>query len=483
MSRQSVILIGALALALGGCVVDGLLFTQTLDEEHETPPEPSPTVLRGALDPDRSGELLFWDASGGRVTPRQTRVTEEGFYEASFAGTDSFSGLRLTTTRGSQVSFGLVPNIPRARSVRSPTIRIDLADDLPPMARISDETTAITLAVERKSQGSGGLGSLAPDQLTEVIGALGQEVFAEGPLLTLRQMITRLQDAAAAAPAGTPTVFALPDQRAPGSSPLSADFLLRVGVDYDNDGANDRDTASFDAALDAVANSVDLNSCLSEESVRLVLQLDINEGAQDLNCEVIDRFQWIEPDPGDGVFLTGAVHVDQPNCAESPGEAFCLDEAEIAATSKLLGDFVPNQVAMYDDGTNGDAVAGDGIWTLALEVPRGVRLGYKYTYGKGGEGWTGTEEWPGNSRIIQAEDTDGDGIVVRRDLFGDESSNKDKQNALSPSRGGRGVISFDTDANGDGVIEARENRIDTDGDCVADAAPSPGPVSPVFCEE
>lgn len=484
-TRQGALLLMALGLALhaSACIVDDVLFTQALDEEHSTPPSPKPTLLRGAIDTERGGELLFWSPSGGRVTPQQTRLEQDGFYEASFAGTDAFTSLRITSVSGAQATYGLIPEVPRAPSVRSPTILIDLADDLPAMGQLGDETTAITLAIERKSLQSGGLGSLSPDQLSDVIAALGQEVFVEGPLLTLRQMVTRLQEAAAAAPAGSPVVFTLPEDRAPGGSPLSADFLLRIEVDYNNDGSPDRDTAAFDAALDAVAANIDFNSCISQDRIRLVLQLDFNDGARDLNCEVIDRLEWIEEDPGDGIFLTGAVHVDQTNCAEAPDDPYCLTEAQIAQTSQQLGDFVPNQVPMHDDGTNGDAVAGDNIWTASFEVPLGVRLGYKYTYGKGGEGWTGTEEWPGNSRILQALDTNGDHIVVRRDYFGDESSNKDKQNALSPSRGGRGTIDFDTDANGDGQIEARENRIDTDGDCVTDADPSPGPVSPIFCED
>ena len=482
MRRTGSLLLMSLMAAAQGCVVDDLIFTQALDEEHAIPPEPNPTVLRGAVDPDRGGELGFWSAGGSRVTPLQAQVDEDGLYEARFSGTDSFSVLRVSSVKGASVTFGLVPELPRAASVYSPPVLIDLADEVPAMARLSDETTTMTLVVEAKAKQTGGLQSLEPAALAESLEALNDDLFDEGPLLSLRQMVTRLQEAALAAPADSPPVFLLPETTG-APSPLNPAFLQGVSVDYDNDGGRDRDSAAFDALLQEATAQLDFDSCLDEERVRLVFQLDFNANALDLNCEVIDRDKWLVSDPGDGAFFTGAVHVDQANCADAPSDPDCLTEEQIAATSKILGDFKPNLVPMLDDGTGGDAVAGDNVWTVVFTVPRGVRIGYKYTYGKGGEIWTGTEEWPGNSRIIQAEDTDGDNVVVRRDYFGDESSNKDKQNSLSPARGGRGTISFDTDANRDGLLEARENQIDTDGDCVPDAKPSPGAVAPVFCDE
>ena len=88
---------------------------------------------------------------------------------------------------------------------------------------------------------------------------------------------------------------------------------------------------------------------------------------------------------------------------------------------------------MYDDGTGGDEVAGDGVWTLAGRLAgrgyadlAGVRVAYKFTWGNDGDGWTNTEEFPGNQRILELDDRNGDRIIARLDMFADETTNKDK---------------------------------------------------------
>ena len=53
--------------------------------------------------------------------------------------------------------------------------------------------------------------------------------------------------------------------------------------------------------------------------------------------------------------------------------------------------------------------------------------------------WTDTEEWPGNQRILEVDDLDGDQLVIRYDYFGDEATNKDKKNSLSFANGGCGT--------------------------------------------
>jgi lysophospholipase L1-like esterase len=44
-----------------------------------------------------------------------------------------------------------------------------------------------------------------------------------------------------------------------------------------------------------------------------------------------------------------------------------------------LGDCVPNQVAMYDDGTHGDQKAGDHVWSFAATFSPGQKVFYVYT--------------------------------------------------------------------------------------------------------
>ncbi len=476
------VVVGLLAFGnVTACVVDDLLLTQALDQTHENPPPPPSTLLRGNLAEGVEGELAFWNTTGGRIAPLQTTL-EARTYSAEFSGTDSFTATRISVQQGASVTFGLVPQIPSALSVYSPRIVIDLPDSLPPMSSLNDETTALTLIVERRAIDAGGLQTLSAQQLTSTLRELSPQFEEASAVLKLRQAITRLQNAAKNAPTGTPVVFHLPENRADHASPLNQAFIARVEIDYDEDGTIDTNTEAFDLLLEEASQEIAFEICIDPDVVRVVFQLDFNENSN-LNCEPIDRFQWVEPDPGDGVFFTGAPHVDQPNCTDHPEDETCATPEQIAALHEQLGGFTPNLLPMFDDGTNGDAMAGDGVWTLSFVVPRGVRIGYKYTYGRGGQGWTATEEWPGNSRLLQALDRDENNIVVRYDYFGDETSNKDKQNSLSPSRGGRGTIDFLSDANGDGLIDAQENRIDTDGDCIPDAWPSPGPTSPVLCDQ
>lgn len=72
----------------------------------------------------------------------------------------------------------------------------------------------------------------------------------------------------------------------------------------------------------------------------------------------------------------------------------------IAGNLPAIGSWNPNAIPMRDDGKEGDAVAGDGIWSLALDVPAGTEIQYKYTNsGNPGE-WTPGEEFPVRHRTL-----------------------------------------------------------------------------------
>jgi hypothetical protein len=163
---------------------------------------------------------------------------------------------------------------------------------------------------------------------------------------------------------------------------------------------------------------------------------------------------------------------------------------------------------MFDDGTNGDVQAGDNVWSRAFALPRGMRIGYKYTWGQTGCFWGGTEEWPGNTRLLELIDVNGDGMVIRWDNFGDEATNKDRVNLLTPANGGEGNVVFFcpneqrcctgeeagelgvpetglgcVDGNDDGYLDFREIPVDLDLDCVVDGWPPAGSNAPVFCAD
>ena len=89
----------------------------------------------------------------------------------------------------------------------------------------------------------------------------------------------------------------------------------------------------------------------------------------------------------------------------------------IAGNLEQLGGWKPNSVRMYEDGTHGDAMAGDRIWSIRIEVPVGKEIQYKYTNsGKEGQ-WVPGEEFPSRNRsLFVAAKTEAP--LVIRDVFG-----------------------------------------------------------------
>jgi hypothetical protein len=215
-------------------------------------------------------------------------------------------------------------------------------------------------------------------------------------------------------------------------SPLGAGFLGLNPLDYDGDGVNETSSAKFDAQLAAVAQLYKPDGCPDPSNIRVIFTADFRPGGQDGTCATVNRFKWATDKPGKQMFFVGWIHADSP--IQDPRWAL------------PLGNGVPNTIPMHDDGTNGDEVANDNVWTLTVDLPRGLRVGYKFTWGFRGAPWTGSEEWPGNSRLLEVFDENGDNFVYRRDVFGDESTNKDKMN-LNGSLVGN-VITWTTDLHG-----------------------------------
>lgn len=56
-----------------------------------------------------------------------------------------------------------------------------------------------------------------------------------------------------------------------------------------------------------------------------------------------------------------------------------------------LGNWEPNLVRMHDDGGGGDEVAGDGIWSLAVDLPAQARVEFKFTNSGTRGSWVGEE--------------------------------------------------------------------------------------------
>ncbi len=270
-------------------------------------------------------------------------------------------------------------------------------------------------------------------------------------------------------PGGDPAFFNWPVYDADykvKTSAIAKGYLGRHPLDYIGDHIQDVDSDRFDAALAAAAKAApNPAGCPDPTLVRVVMTVDFNAGAQNGLCATSDRFKWAVDKPGKRMFFVGWVHQES--------------EVQDPAITTLLGSSTPNTVPMYDDGTNGDETAGDNIWTVAFDLPRTsgkkLRIGYKYTWGTRGAPWTGSEEWPGNSRILEVVDDNGDNFVYRRDVFGDEATNKDKGN-LNPSSGG--TIGWSTDLHGCGTPETHENGFDNNS-CKCQKVPTPKGIGPI----
>lgn len=89
----------------------------------------------------------------------------------------------------------------------------------------------------------------------------------------------------------------------------------------------------------------------------------------------------------------------------------------IVGNLSVLGNWTPNLIKMYDDGTHGDETKGDGVWSLELLVPPNMKVEYKYT-NSGFEGvWVPSEEFASNNRVLLTPAKPGEQVGTH-DTFG-----------------------------------------------------------------
>lgn len=91
----------------------------------------------------------------------------------------------------------------------------------------------------------------------------------------------------------------------------------------------------------------------------------------------------------------------------------------VAGNLPELGEWRPNVAAMRDDGLNGDREAGDGIWTLLIEVPIGTEVQYKYTNNGQPGVWSPGEEFPVRHRSLVIQQASAS-PHIQEDVFGHE---------------------------------------------------------------
>jgi hypothetical protein len=228
--------------------------------------------------------------------------------------------------------------------------------------------------------------------------------------------------------------------------------------------------ASWDAALEAAVDAALVPIVCDPGQVNVLFTVDVSGQGKDGNgAPQVLR----QPVKEGKVFLGITLDPTSP-------------VPDSAAT--LRPRLTPNdpQTEMFDTGDNGDEVAGDGVFSLVLPLPRGMRVLYKYTNGSPNEGFTATEEWPGNARILQVDDVitssasgQPDCLVIRRDSFGDEASNKNFVN-LNARLGG-GDLAYDADLGG-AVVVAADGALPAGGLAV-DGTRTQAPLTPAGIAE
>jgi alpha-amylase/alpha-mannosidase (GH57 family) len=119
---------------------------------------------------------------------------------------------------------------------------------------------------------------------------------------------------------------------------------------------------------------------------------------------------------GGGVMARGSSELQDVVFTVDASSVAVRDAIYIVGNRKELGEWTPNLVRMYDDGTHGDATPADGIWSLSLSLPVGASIQYKYTNsGRKGE-WVPSEEFPSDNRSAVIKKSDS--TIVIRDIFG-----------------------------------------------------------------
>ncbi len=89
----------------------------------------------------------------------------------------------------------------------------------------------------------------------------------------------------------------------------------------------------------------------------------------------------------------------------------------IAGTDPQLGSAEPNAVALHDDGRDGDERAGDGVWSLAVDLEPGAHLTYVYTNSGARGRWEGLDV-PHLRDLVVPASVDGTPVYLPIETFG-----------------------------------------------------------------
>ena len=480
---RSIAIALGVALTMGACTLDGLLLTEVTRTGHKQLPDPAPQTVVGAVVGGKGAAISVLSGEGKPLAGMAATAEENGKFQLQIDGTTSLNNVVFQARLGRRQWLALVPELPAQPSVLAPPRTFALADLSPGVLQMDPTGTVLTLLLAGKLQKMGqSLGSASASALVDTAVAVHKQLLAGEPkLLAFAQVVARLHVQAKQDQGSEQEV---PFTVATSGSLLRLAFLQAQAVDVDEDGAPDLTTASFDAALAAALEVFQFKACYVPNKIRVVLQTRLLDSPKNGNCESFLPYQWTDKRAEKRVFVTGGIHKDTLRCT-GPAQSGCLSQEQIDGANASLGNWKPNIIPLFDDGTHGDGTAGDGVWTAALELPYlepapgaiPVRIAYKYTYGQPSQGWTDSEEFPGNQRILELVDVSGDHVITRFDLFGDETSNKDKKNGLFS--GCDGQMKWLDQTAADCPSDTRERKVDLDGDCVIDGWPPASSVGPL----
>ena len=473
------------AWLMSACAVDGLLLGALTAEDHPRLPAPAPQTIAGVTQPSAAVAIV---GSDGHALDKLAAVADAtGAFHVDVDGSASLNAAAVQAHVGRKQWLALIPTLPAQPTVLAPARTFTVADLSPGAQQVdlTSTTLAVLIAGKLRSQGMT-LSAASPDALVKTLIALDKDLRAgKAELQAVAQHVACVLLAADGA--ASETTPELPFDISGAGPTLRAAFLAQNHVPVACEGVGHVTAQTFQTVLDNAAATFAFDACFSPDHIQVVFMTKLQPGAKDGNCSAIDPYLWAAQGDAKQVFITGGIHKDSKVCSKGATPP-CLSDADVDAANLALGNWVPNKVPMYDDGTHGDAVAGDGVWTFALALPywpvtgngAGVRIAYKFTYGSPGQGWTESEEFPGNQRLLELADVNGDHRIARFDFFADETGNKDKKNGLTPNHGGCGTLTWPSDvATGCAQTDVRERPVDLDGDCQVDGWPPVGGVAPL----
>ncbi len=432
--------------ALSGCGIESLLFSN-LSNVPDDPGSVENRLIAGINTLFKSGTADLISSTGESIALKSGNIESDGKFVIEVSSKVDLNNAIIMLKSGNRVLLDIYPQLKKATTIeesRSESFRVKVIEN-----PVDEKSTAYTILAAEKLRKMGS--SLSAVSFCAVKNAKS-DVFSKFEQNTESNrfftMVSKI--ISAGSENGSDIMFDVvsflkdPDKR----SILSEDFLKNNDVNY-SDGDN-KSVEPFENQMEKSAQEFEFVAKYDETRLATVITANINEGLTDSNGNTINPYKWATKKDGAKMFIALGIH------KESPVQDEKLNQ-------EVFKNWKPNVVQMYDDGTNGDEIAGDNIWTISFILPKGLRIGYKFTFGLSGDIWTGTEEWPGNQRLLEIADVNGDHFVTRYDSFGDETTNKDKANQLLPSKGGTGTVNWETDADKDGIKDAQERQQDSKG--------------------